>query len=180
MANGTPKPLSLVQGHRSKAEIETREQGEKAITTTIKFNKWPDVKKNKLASDHFDKLEAAFTEIGMTDVLCEAVLNRYCLLLSECSAIEKSKDRTQKALNELYKNKAEMEFLDFICNLKDLNNILIAQDKLLAKKRDQLLLIEKENVMTVQGKLRAVPKKPLDETEDDPLARLAASRPRVQ
>lgn len=180
MANGTPKPLALVQGHRTKAEIETREQGEKALTTTIKFNKWPDVEKHKLASEHFDKLEAAFTEIGMTDVFYEAVLNRYCLLLSECSDIEKSKARTQRALNELYKNKQQMEFTDFIRSLTDLNNILIAQDKILAKKRDQLLLIEKENVMTVQGKLRAVPKKPLDETEDDPLAKLAESRPRVQ
>ena len=160
MADGRPKPLALVKGHRTKSEIEVREKGEKALTTSIEFKKWEAVRKNKTASKHFEKLKKAFIEIGMTDVLYEAVLNRYCILLSECDQIESGKQKTAEALEELYDNRAEMEFLDFITSMKDLNNILIAQDKLLAKKRDQLLLIEKENIMTVQGKLRAVPKKP--------------------
>ena len=40
-----------------------------------------------------------------------------------------------------------------------LEDVLVEKDKTIAKLRDQLLLIERENLMTVQGKLRAVPKR---------------------
>ena len=42
-----------------------------------------------------------------------------------------------------------------------------------------LLAIEKENLMTVMAKLRAVPKKPKDEADDDPMAELLAGRPKM-
>lgn len=172
MAGRNPKPLSLIKGHITNEQKEIREKGEKALTPTAKFVKWNKVKQNKVASKCFDKLKKAFIEIGLTDVLFEAVLNRYCLLISECDAAEGIKEKTINALNKLEEQKSEMDFQDYLTAVRDLDNMLVSQDKLLAKKRDQLLQIEKECLLTPQGKLRAVPKKPMEEKEDDPMSYL--------
>ena len=63
-----------------------------------------------------------------------------------------------------------MEFTDYV---QYAGQLMATKQKITAgldKKRAMLLQIEKENVMTVMGKLRAVPKKaPEDEIEEDPM-----------
>jgi hypothetical protein len=43
-----------------------------------------------------------------------------------------------------------------------------------------LLQIEKENVMTIMAALRSIPKKPVEETEEDPMARLLGGEKHVR
>ena len=55
--------------------------------------------------------------------------------------------------------------------LKDsLHGKLLAWDKRLMEKRKMLLQIERENVMTILGALRAIPKKPNDKPAESPMA----------
>lgn len=153
------KPLVLVQGHRTKAEIETRSKAEEALASSQKFKASKLVKGNPAARKYHRRVTEIFKDIDMDDAFYENVLNRYCILLAEHDELVKTREKAQDALTELYERKDEMELSDFLAELKNVNDVVVAQDKALAKKRDQLLSIEKENLMTAQGKLRAVPKK---------------------
>jgi hypothetical protein len=53
-----------------------------------------------------------------------------------------------------------------------LQDRLMACDRKIMDKRKMMLSIEKENLLTIASALRAIPKKPKDETEEDPMAAL--------
>ena len=53
-------------------------------------------------------------------------------------------------------------------NLENINRI----ERMLLQKRKALLELEKESCMTVAASLRAIPKKVMDDTEDDPIREL--------
>lgn len=160
MAGRPPKPLELLKGHVTNDEKETRISGEAALTGGLEFKPSLSVQNKPAALEYFNRLTEVFNDLSMSDASYENVLNRYCILLAEHDEAEQARMRLIQLLDELYTKKADMDFLDFITKARDLHEMIMAQDRALAKKRDQLLSIEKENVMTVQGKLRAVPKKP--------------------
>lgn len=160
MADTRAKPLSLLQGHRTKAEIEARAAGEKALTTSEKMEQPKGAAKNKEAFAHWKRIRGVLVEIGLDEAFYERVIWRYCLLLAEHDALAGERQSRADDLERLRARESEMQAGEYFKALESLTKALDATDRQLAKKRDQLLAIEKENLMTVQGKLRAVPKKP--------------------
>ena len=160
MPDSRPKPLSLVQGHRTKAEIEARAASEKALTTEEKMRMPNSVKANKAAEAHWKRLVKVLGMVGMNEAFYENVLGRYCILLAEHDHLAAERVKRQTAVDELRERRDEMDAKDYFELMQSVAGMVDATDRQIAKKRDQLLAIEKENLLTVQGKLRAIPKKP--------------------
>lgn len=160
MPDSRPKPLSLVQGHRTKAELNARAANEKALTTDEKMHMPKSVRADKEAAAHWRRLSKILGTVGMNEAFYENVLGRYCILLAEHDQLAVERAQRQAAVDEIRQHKDEMEFTDYIQALQSVAGMVDATDRQIAKKRDQLLAIERENLLTVQGKLRAIPKKP--------------------
>lgn len=175
-----PVPASVTKGHLTKEEREMRENAEAALASSAPLTKWPSTKRKKFASEHFDRIVAAYGEIGMNDTLYEAVLNRYCTLLGECEelerkipAIKRRIRKTEKTWDERFREQMPepKEIVEFTKAISLLEKQANGLEMTLASKRGALLAIEKENVMTVLAKLRAVPKKaPENDEDEDPMA----------
>ena len=160
MPDSRPKPLSLVRGHRTNAELDARAAGEKALTTAEKMQMPRSVRASKEASAHWRRLRKVLGTVGMDEAFYENVLGRYCLLLAEHDQLAAERALRHEAVDDLRDRKDEMDFPDYVERLQTLAGMVDATDRQIAKKRDQLLAIERENLLTVQGKLRAIPKKP--------------------
>lgn len=159
MPDSTPKPISLVTGHRTKAEKEQREKAEKAMMTGYDFKEWTEVKTDPIAHKQFVRLKRLYKSIGRDDAMIETVINRYCKILSECEKYEKEVGRLRGIESEVEKRSSEMEFAEYIKTILEINKQIQANDKLLQLKRKMLLDIEKENVMTLVSAMRSIPKK---------------------
>jgi len=159
MANPS-KPLALVQGHRTKAELEARAEGEKALTTSVKMEPPEGAAKNKEAYAHWTRVREVLAGVGLDEAFYEHVVWRYCVLLAEYDELAGERQRRADDLEQLRAREGEMEARQYYKALEALGKALDATERKAAKKRDQLLAIEKENLMTVQGKLRAIPKRP--------------------
>ena len=157
-----PKALAQVEGHLTKAQRETRENAEKQLSSDEKIEMSAAVKKSKVAKDLFKRVT--------DDAFYEPVINRYCVMTAECETLEHDLQRTEELLDTLEDRREDMEFTDYV---QYAGQLMATKQKITAgldKKRAMLLQIEKENVMTVMGKLRAVPKKaPEEELEEDPM-----------
>lgn len=161
MAGRPPKALGLVTGHLTNAQKEARAEAEKSMATGKPMKKWPKTKENSLANKLFGKLAAAYTAIGMNDAMHEAVLNRYCIITAECEALETRQEALRAAQeNQDAEKTAQME------------STIAKIDAALNVRRNMLLAIERENLLTIASKLRAVPKKPQESEEEDPMERV--------
>lgn len=161
MAGRPPKALGLVTGHLTNAQKEARAEAEKSMATGKPMKKWPKTKENPLANKLFGKLAAAYTAIGMNDAMHEAVLNRYCIITAECEALE----TRQEALRAAQENQDAEK-------TAQLESAIAKIDAALNVRRNMLLAIERENLLTIASKLRAVPKKPQESEEEDPMERV--------
>lgn len=162
MPGGRPtKPLALVQGHRTKAEKEVREKAESSLLTGVSFKEWPDVKADPTAHKEFQRLKKVLKSIGKDDALHEGVINRYCLLHSECKKFESLKRECNDELKDLYAayQEGRLDFLDYLNKKDDIHGRFLTLDKKIMDKRKMMLDIEKENIMTIQSALRSIPKK---------------------
>ena len=163
MPNATPKPIALAKGHRTKAEIELREEAEKSLMTGSSFSEWEEVKSNPTAHEQFTRLKGLYQSIGRDDGMIECVINRYCLILSECDGYQERQEKLFKSEEEIYENGSDLDFIEKAKLLIDVNKAIQANDKLLQMKRKMLLDIEKENLMTMVSAMRSIPKKPSEE-----------------
>lgn len=154
------------KSHRTKAEIAQREEAEKSLLTGISIKERPEVKANKLAHAEFIRLKKLLKIIGKDDALIETVINRYCLLIAECTDFENKREKFYENLDRIleddsiendrkYKLQAEMQ------------KSIIDTDKQIQTKRKMLLDIERENGLTIAAALRSIPKK--IEKESNPL-----------
>ena len=164
------KPISLIlengnARHLTKAEIEIRDQAEKSLLTGKPMKEYKSVKEDPVAHGYFKDIRNMLEAIGKNDALIEMVINRYCLLLSECDSFAKEDERLRASLEKLEGREDEMEFTDYIKTSTQLSKLIIDNDKQLQTKRKMLLDIEKENVMTLASQLRSIPKKPEDKTK---------------
>lgn len=150
------------KSHRTKAELETRKQGEKALLSGVSLREWQEVKEDHAAHKEFTRLRRLLKKVNHDDALYEAVINRYCLLLSECKQFEQLKEQLLGDIQELRDMRAaqEIDIVEYLDRKSDLQDRLLSVDKRLMEKRKMLLSIEKENIMTIMGALRAVPKTP--------------------
>ncbi len=175
MPGGRPtKPLALVKGHRTKAEKEVRQKAENSLISGITFKEWPDVKNNLTAHKEFLRLKKVLKSINKDDALHENIINRYCLLHSECEEFKKLKHQCNDELAELHEARADgdIEFADYMDKKEKIHSRFLALDKKIMDKRKMMLDIEKENIMTIQSALRSIPKKAEDEEAEDPMAKI--------
>lgn len=169
------KPIALVKGHRTKAEIETRKKAENSLVTNKKMKEWTETKDDPVAHKHFLKINRLFKAIEKNDALNEPTINRYCLMLSECQKYEEEDKRLKRLMDELEENWEEknMEFDQYIKTTLKINKQIQANDRLLMSKRRMLLDIEKESIMTIASQLRSIPKKPEEKKKSEMAAFLA-------
>ena len=143
MEHNARRPETMAK-HLTKAEIETRTKGEAALKTDRHLMVSEAVKNDPLAYKYFKRIVASYNDIGMNESFFENCINRYCLLLAE-------NDRITQQIRIL----TDTEEAD-----ADTLKMVISLESKVGKIRDQLLSIEKDNLLTVNSKLRAVPKKP--------------------
>lgn len=155
-------PIALIDNSiakKTKAEIAARAQGEKALTTSEKMEPPKGAAKNKAAHAYWKRIVEILATVGMDEAFYERTLWRYCVLLAEHDQLAEEREKRAGDIEKLREREGEMEAEAYYGMLTALGKALDSTDRQIAKKRDQLLAIEKENLMTVQGKLRAVPKK---------------------
>lgn len=183
MGDGMPKPPKSVailkiegKSHRTKAELAARERGEKATLTGVKIKKKDAVRNNIIANREFTRLQKLLAAIDKDDAIYENVLNRYCQLYAECLNFEVERDNVFKSIDEMNQTMGELidsgdiSLADFYKQRNALYSRTISLDRQIQNKRDMMLKIEKENLMTIAAALRSVPKQ--DPVEEDPLSGL--------
>lgn len=158
-----PKPAKLIaiegKSHRTKKELREREKAEAALLTGKTLKETEEVKNNKIAHKEFLRIRKLLQSIEKNDDLYGSTINRYCLLLAECTEFEEKRETIFSRQKELEERKDDMEFSEYINLQNDLVKSMLALDKQVQAKRKMLLDIEKENVMTIAASLRSIPKK---------------------
>ena len=175
-----PKPYLVLKNekksHRTKAELKLRKQGEKALATGVALKERPEVKSDPVAHKEFLRINKLLKNIEKNDAIYEPIINRYCMIQSECRMFDERREELYKLIREL-KNEydevtEEMDLgekapflLEYSKNMAKLSTTMINLDKQVQTKRKMLLDIEKENIMTIAAALRSIPKK-VDEGEN--------------
>lgn len=174
------KPYLLLKNekksHRTKAELEQRKKAEKALATGVKLKERDEVKRDPLAHKEFVRLNKLLKNIEKNDAIYEPIINRYCLIQSECSDFEDKREAIYQMMHKLEAKYEEMDedldlensgmyLIEFTKSIAKLSGTMINLDKQIQTKRKMLLDIEKENIMTIAAALRSIPKK-VDETEN--------------
>ena len=158
-----PKPAKLIaiegKSHRTKKELREREKAEAALLTGKTLKETEEVKNNKIAHKEFLRIRKLLQSIEKNDDLYGSTINRYCLLLAECTEFEEKRETIFSRQKELEERKDDMEFSEYINLQNDLVKSMLALDKQVQSKRKMLLDIEKENVRTIAASLRSIPKK---------------------
>lgn len=158
-----PKPAKIIElegkSHRTKKEIRARKEAEASLLTGERLKESKEVKENPKAHKEFLRIKKLLESIEKNDDLYGRVINRYCLLLAECTEFEEKREKMEETAEKMEEHASDMEYEDY-CRLKiDLSKQLIAFDKQVQAKRKMLFDIEKENIMTIAASLRSVPKK---------------------
>ncbi len=167
------KPFSVLtaekKSHRTKAELNLRKKGEKALETKQKIKAKKEVKENKIAYKEFKRISSLLESIDKSDGLYENVINRYVMLYAECYEFEIKREKFYENLNNVEmayeKNMNEMSISEYFSTINGIQKNIIDLDKQIQSKRKMMLEIEKENIMTIAAQLRSIPKK-VDEEED--------------
>lgn len=170
------KTVNAVQGHRTKAELELRKAAEENMKTNIPLTERKETKSDKVAHKEFKRVKSLLGVIEKDDDLYSAIMNRYCLIQSEClqfdDKINTLKDRLNKLDDDYDNGKVEADF--YYSKYDSLHKSILGYDRQIMSKRKMLFDIEKENLMTVASGLRSIPKTP-QQTEENPLLKALMS-----
>ena len=171
MAGRPPKPVKILEmegrSHRTKQELLQRKRGEASTLSGRKLIESKEVKENPEAHKEFRTLAGLLDAIEKNDALYSEVINRYCLLKSECTSLTASRDALSRDADELRMRKDEMEYTDYMELLSRMSKNIIALDRQIQVKRKMMFDIEKENIMTIAAALRSVPRQ--TEKKSNPL-----------
>lgn len=180
------KPVSLVEGHRTKDELKARREAESAMITGVPMKMTPEVKKNKAAASEFRRMKKLLASIGKDDDLYSQIINTNCLLIAECTGILEILEQFIQSKEELRADFQDgltgdpeadgMKATEYYRLLAKLSDNIINCDKQLMAKRKMILDISKENIMTVQSALRSIPKKQQEKKKTGMAAFLEKSR----
>ena len=175
------KPISVITAgkktHFTKKKIEQRERAEKEVLAGGKILESSSVKRDPVAHKEFLRVCRILSKIDKNDASYETVINRYCELLAECIHLKEQRDYSWETFTEIratFKMLAadntleeRIEVLtDLTKQLAGLTDAMNKIDKILDSKRQMLFAIEKENLFTIAGALRSIPKK-VEKEEDD-------------
>jgi len=176
MGGRPPKSVDVLASkgriHTSKETLERRKEAENAFTINEGLKESDEVKRNPVAHKKFAELKRLYGKIALNSALNNTVINTYCKLYSECRECEADQERLRTDLQEfrIKLENGDISLEDYISKEDKINSMLYRGDNRLMKRRDIMLKIEKESLLTIQSMLRAVPKKPpKDEEEADPM-----------
>lgn len=150
------------KSHRTKEELEARQNAEKSLLTRRKIRKFPEVAKNDIANKEFNRVKKLLEALGKNDDLYSNIINRYCLLKAECNEFEEKRERFYKDLAkaETALETDEIDLKEYLRLSNAIQRNIIDMDKQIQSKRKMMFDIEKESLMTVSSALRSIPKKP--------------------
>lgn len=162
-----PKPVNVIRlekkSHRTSKELLERERAENSLLTGEILKESREVKENELAHKEFLRIKKLLKKVDKDDDLYGSTINRYCLLLAECTEFQDKREKMYSQLCDLEENKdkfADDEDLSTYYKLQNsMQKNLISLDRQVQAKRKMLLDIEKENIMTIASSLRSIPKK---------------------
>lgn len=157
MARST-KPISMVKGHRVKAEKEARAEAEEDLLTGCQWEEYTETRDNAIAHKFFKRLSFLFGKIEKNDAMSEQIINRYCMIQAECYDFEHKREVFSDNLDALIANDEMEDKTKFSLEAKMQQSILNVDKQLMAK-RNMLLNIEKETLMTLKAQLSSIPKK---------------------
>ncbi len=170
------------KSHRTKAELAAREKGEKALMSGEVMREDARTKADQSAHRHFARVKKLMAAIGHADAVHEQVMNRYCMLIAECERMEEDLKAFAAQRGELRAKYSaeEIDYLEYIDRDQKAAAMKLKTEAELDRKRQMLLAIEKENLMTVQSALRAVPKTQEDIDKLDAMDELFKRRRQAQ
>jgi hypothetical protein len=176
------KPAAVIKtekkSHRTKAELEARENAENGLLSNKKLQERKEVKENKTAHSEFQRVSKLMKAIGKDDALYSSGINTYCLLYAEIGnlteqmkALDKTGDMLRESFERLVDDPESGIEPETIIQFEKSFTRLISQklniSSMIDKKRKMMLDIDKENVMTISAALRSIPKQP--ETKENPI-----------
>ena len=162
-----PKPTNVIllegKSHRTKKELAERKRAEAQLLTGKVLKEAAEVKENEKAHKEFQRIRKLLKSIEKDDDLYGATINRYCLLMAECSDFQDKRETMYRQMQDLQESKEEFErnedLKTYYMLQSTMQKNMIALDRQVQTKRKMLLDIEKENIMTIASSLRSVPKK---------------------
>ena len=162
-----PKPTNVIllegKSHRTKKELAERKRAEAQLLTGKVLKEAAEVKENEKAHKEFHRIRKLLKSIEKDDDLYGATINRYCLLMAECSDFQDKREMMYRQMQDLQESKEKFERNEDLTTYYMLQSTMqknmIALDRQVQTKRKMLLDIEKENIMTIASSLRSVPKK---------------------
>ena len=175
MARGS-KAVSAAKGHRTKAEINARQQAEQDMLSGKPLAEFPGVKSDTVAHAEFRRVAALMKAIGKDDALYSAAVNRYAALFSEITQLQQDAARFRGLMDSLQQkfDESDPDSDDITAFAKAYSGMLAQVNKLddkVMQKRKMMGDIEKENCMTVQAALRSIPKES-GKKDDSPLMKI--------
>ena len=94
------KPANVIRlekkSHRTKKELASRENAEKALLTGEKLKERKEVKSDPVAHKEFLRIKKLLEKIEKNDDLYSSVINRYCQLYAECKDFEEKREAIYK------------------------------------------------------------------------------------
>ena len=178
------KPASVLKAekksHRTKAELQQREECEEALLSGTPLFERDAVKNDLVAHAEYNRLAELMTAIDKNDALYAPAINRYCELFSEEQQLKKKLQhfeelfrKFEEKFDEMY-DKLEFDDLkEFTKQFTTLCKQISSIDAQIMHKRNAQGKIESENCMTVAAALRSIPKAVVKE-DNDVLAEILA------
>ena len=166
------KAVGALNRHATKEELNIRSMAEKSLLTGQSMTEQPKVAGDPIAHAEFERLLPILTAIGKNDALYENIINRYCLLRSECEAFQRLKERFMANLDALDDDE-ELEAPAKYKLQASMQKSILDADGRVQTKRKMMFDIEKECAMTVASAMRSVPKAPTE--PKNPLLELVGS-----
>lgn len=154
------------KSHRTKAELAAREEAEKSVLSGQPLWERKEVRSNKTAHKEFLRISKLMANIEKNDALYSSGINTYCELYAEIVELEEDIDHLRELTNELEREFKKLEVKDFDAimsfskQIGKLKSQKISIGAAIDRKRNMMLAIDKENVMTISAALRNIPKTP--------------------
>lgn len=162
-----PKTVENMSKNLTKTEREYLENAEKATLSGMPIREFKRTKKDKIAHKEFVRVTELLSAVGKNDAMYEAVINDYCMYLSDIERNRDYREKFEKDIDELFLAD-EITISDKMRMRAKHNDNILACDKQINTLQRKRFEIEKETGFTVASSLRSIPKK--QQTEEDPLA----------
>lgn len=171
MAGRPSKPVQLIKlegnkDRRTKAELEHREKMEKSLYTGANFREDPVTKADPIAHKEFLRLRKLYKHIQYVDGLDQQIINRYCMMVSEETSLQKQIADMSSLIDQLEDPKEKLG------TYKLINSTMTK----LNQTRDMLLKLEDRLFLNPTARVKAIPKKPPEEKEKSPMAEFLKRR----